>query len=444
VPALPNITVVGAGIAGCASAIQLAEAGCEVTLFEHQADPVNEEALEGRSINLALSARGANVLDRLGLYGELAPMLVPMRGRVVHTPKGERFDSYDLLHEKTLHSVRRIDLLRALLERLREHPRVKLRLGHRVDAVQLGARSLLIRRPDKQLVPHGFDALIGADGVRSVVRNALANQCGLRAARRVHRHVYKELHVLPERGAKLDPHALHIWPRRNSMLIALPNHDRSFTATLFFEAGRGDEPRELAPDLFRRNYRDARELFVCPEQQLAGGNYGRIVTLDCAPWHDQRAVLLGDAAHAMAPFFGQGMNCALEDTLALTSLLQQEAFDVARAFARYQQQRERDVATICQLSMHHYREMRDGVLDPLHELRRELEGALQARHPGRYMPLYAMISFSCLPYSVAQARADLQRSITDRLLTEVKALSEVDFARADQLVSALPPLPAGI
>jgi kynurenine 3-monooxygenase len=299
---------------------------------------------------------------------------------------------------------------------------------------------------------HPFTALLGCDGAGSTLRGQMGRHADLGERTEWLQHGYKELEIPPARAGsfRIEPNALHIWPRGRYMCIALPNDERNFTVTLFMalhDEGHGDphfdavESGADAIALFERAFPDTLPLIPELARDFERNPVGSLGTLYLDRWHlGGDAVLLGDAAHAMVPFHGQGMNCAFEDCVALAAHME-AAPDLAAAFAAFEAERMRDALAIQRMALDNYIEMRDLVDDPDFLLQRELEQALQARHPGRFVPHYAMVTFMRIPYSVALERSDVQRGILVDATRGLASLEGVDWAAVDAAVERLlPPL----
>ena len=299
----------------------------------------------------------------------------------------------------------------------------------------------------KQLVDRRFEALIGADGAGSALRAAMHRVRDLGERSDFLDHGYKELEIPPTDAGdfRIEAHALHIWPRGHYMCIALPNDERTFTVTLFLphHAGDGDGPAfdqiaaaHDARRFFEREFPSALALIPAFDADWAANPVGQLGTLYLDRWHlDGRAVLLGDAAHAMVPFHGQGMNCAFEDCVALARQLDAHA-DLSTAFAAFEAERKPDAAAIQRMALDNYLEMRDRVDDADYLLQRALELALQTRHPGRFVPHYAMVTFMRIPYSLAMTRTDIQRGILERATAGHATLDTLDWDAIDADVRA--------
>lgn len=446
------ITLAGAGLAGALLALLLARKGWAVEVFEKRPDPRLRGYEGGRSINLALAERGLNALRIAGLTDTVMAQAVMMRGRMVHPADGgePQLLRYGRDDSEVIWSVHRGRLNIALLDAA-EAAGARIRFNQRLDSVDFEARRAhFIDDHARHGHDHAFSVLIGADGAGSGVRQALATQIDINERLVSLGHAYKELEIPPgdDGGFRIEPNALHIWPRGGYMCIALPNTEKTFTVTLFLP-NEGDPSFATLPDLaaakafFQRDFADALPLMPDFDNDWIDHPTGTLATLYLDRWHlDGRAVLLGDAAHAMVPFHGQGMNCAFEDCLALAAHIE-SAKDWASAFAAFEGERKPNAEAIQAMALENYVEMRDQVADPEFLLQRQLERLLAERHPGVFVPRYAMVSFQRAPYATAFARGQIQRALLVEACAGKRALDEVDLAAADAAVRArLEPLPA--
>jgi kynurenine 3-monooxygenase len=436
----------GAGPAGALLAILAARRGLQVTLVERRADPRSTTPEAGRSINLALAARGMRALEQAGVMSSLAPLLVRMPGRQLHLADGtQAFNAYGLPGE-TNYSISRVDLTRCLVEAAGREPGTTLRFRQRCIGLAPSGQALLVDEDSGREYELPARRLVGADGAGSPLRKAMVQAGHAVASNELLDHDYKELTIPPVHGgsALAVREALHIWPRRGFMLIALPNADYSFTATLFLPREGPCSFASLAqPDraweFFAREFPDALAAMPDFRREFATHRQGILGTVRCTPWNrGEELLLVGDAAHAIVPFHGQGMNCALEDCVILDSLL---ADGLHHPFARFSATRRIDTDAIAAMSLENYGEMRDDVLDSRFQQQQALSLELQQRHPGRFIPRYTMVMFRAdIPYSMALSRGQVQQQILDEL---VDATASADSALADRLVvQRLSPLPA--
>jgi kynurenine 3-monooxygenase len=444
--------ILGGGPAGLLMSILLARRGERVRVYERRADPRSTSAEAGRSINLALASRGIRALTEAGVMPALTPLLVPMRGRMLHDAEGHtQFVAYGQDPRESIYSISRTDLTRRLVEAAAELPGITLQFGQRCLGLDAAGEPVL--RDENTGHEHAPPAArwIGADGAGSALRRGLKEAGQLDSREDLLGHEYKEL-TLPSRNgrAQLELEVLHIWPRGDFMLIALPNADKSFTLTLFmrpdgqegFAALNGDA---AVREFFSRVFPDVSALLPDLEAQFRKHPQSRLGTVYCDPWHfGERMLLIGDAAHAIVPFHGQGMNCAFEDCRVLDALLADDAH--GDAFERFGRERKPDADAIAAMALENYAEMRQNVLDPRFQLQKRLSMELERRHPDRFIPRYSMVMFHDeIRYSTALARGLLQQQILDAL-TQPRSdgslpwLDAIDWEKADALVGNLPPL----
>jgi kynurenine 3-monooxygenase len=416
------ITLVGAGLAGALLAVLLARRGFSVTLYDKRPDPRLHPAQGGRSINLALAARGMRALERAGVLAPVKALLIPMRGRMVHDRSGATtLHPYGWKPDEVIYSAGRAALNRLLIEAAARHPKVTFRF----EQTCTGANSrddTLVFRDEKSGGVHQVPMApaIATDGAGSAVRTSLAD-AGLIAAREeMLDHDYKEL-TLPAAVAGqhvLDANALHIWPRGGFMLIALPNTDGSFTATLFLSRRdfAGLTNARAVQEFFDREFPDAVPLLPDLAGQFLANPQGQLGTVYASPWHiGGQVLLLGDAAHAIVPFHGQGMNAAFEDCVAFDELLDTHD-DWPTLFAEFERRRKPNADAIARMALENYVEMRDTVLDPRFQRHKALAVELEKRFPDRFIPRYSMVMFHPeIPYAEALRRGAIQSEILRQL-----------------------------
>ena len=431
------LTIVGAGPVGSLLALFLARRGHQVEMFERRPDMRRVGISAGRSINLAVSTRGLYALHQVGLDDQVLGQAVPMRGRMVHGTSGElHFLRYGRDDSEFINSMSRGELNKLLMSEAERTGRVRIHFQERLVGYGRG-RARFREEETGQEREVAAPVVFGSDGSASALRSAL----GLEERQEVLDFGYKELTIPPAAGGgfSLEPQALHIWPRGNFMLIALPNVDGSFTCTLFlpfegevsFAAIDGPAAAEL---FFARIFPDALPLIPQLGAALTEAPLGKMVTVKCNPWSRGTALLIGDAAHAIVPFFGQGMNAGFEDCTVLMEILDQTGPDWARAFAALGERRKPDADAIADLAVENFVEMRDKVADPEFVLWKAVEAELQRRFPGEYVSRYQLVTFTRVPYRVAQEAGRLQLDLLRDLTRTARRAEDVDYSRAHDLI----------
>jgi kynurenine 3-monooxygenase len=445
-----SISIVGAGLAGALLALLCARRGIQVTVYERRADPRQAHPEQGRSINLALAARGLRALERAGVIQAVRPLLIPMRGRMVHEGSGAAaLQPYGQRPGEVIWSVGRAALNRVLLDAAARHAGVTVRFSHTCLGIDPGADRLRLRDTSSGAESAvALGATIATDGAGSAVRTGLAAAGLLEAREDWLDHDYKELTIPAAAGRHvLDSQALHVWPRGGFMLIALPNTDGSFTATLFLPR-RGPASFEALTSpaavgaFFAREFPDVVPYMPDLAAEFAHHPQGRLGTVHAAPWHlGGQVLLLGDAAHAIVPFHGQGMNAAFEDCSVLDALLAPHA-GWHEVFAQFEAARRANAEAIAQMALENYVEMRDAVRDATFVRRRSIALALERTFPDRFIPRYSMVMFHPeIDYADALRRGEIQARILGEL--DRGAGADFDAAQALALIEArLPPLPS--
>lgn len=417
--------IVGAGLAGCLLAERLAAAGWRITMRERRGDPRAQGYSGGRSINLAISVRGLTALRRAGLEATILKDAIRMPGRMIHPASGGApiFQPYSHDPSRAIHSVSRGALNLALLHAADASDRVSIEFGRRCTDIDFAAPAATFCDAQGNAETIAADLIIGADGAFSAVRGAMQRTDRVDYSQSYLGHGYKELHIPPVSAGPHAPwamrrDALHIWPRGGSMMIALPNPDGSFTCTLFWP-WEGSHSFASVPDPraalahFERHYPDALPLMPTLAEDFGRNPVSSLVTIRCAPWQvGGKVALIGDAAHAIVPFYGQGANASFEDVSCLVDCLAQHGNDIGSALAAYERDRIPNANAIADMALHNFIEMRDRTASRLFRARKRLEHALHATLGDRFIPLYDMVSFTNVPYAHAKARGARQ----DRIL----------------------------
>ena len=447
-----SLTIIGAGLAGSLLAILLSRQGWQITLYERRGDPRIADYESGRSINLALAERGRNALRQAGVEDAVMAKAVMMRGRMVHPRSGDpELQRYGRDDSEVIWSVHRKDLNTTLLQ-LAEEAGARFHFHRRLHTVDFdaGYARFIDDRDDQAHDIHFTTPLIGADGAGSALRAAMNRKSPLGERIEFLDHSYKELEIPPgaDGGFLIEGNALHIWPRGKYMCIALPNDEGTFTVTLFLP-NQGEPSFATvrtgaeAEALFQREFADALPLIPNLRSDWEQHPPGLLGTLYLDRWHQgSKAVLVGDAAHAMVPFHGQGMNCAFEDCVVLARALAEHE-DTAQAFAAFERERQPNAAAIQQMALDNYLEMRDHVADPAFLLQRELEHALQERWPTRFVPHYTMVTFLHTSYALALERTRIQQRILADATAGQQTLQHIDWAALEKIVHEQLPILEG-
>ena len=411
-------TVVGAGLGGSLLAVYLARAGYQVRLCERRSDPRRHGMQAGRSINLALSTRGIHALAGVGLADAVLADALPMRGRMIHSVSGRQaFQPYGTERGQAIRSVSRGGLNLALVEAAGREPGVKVEFDCKCVDVDPDAAAITVENTvDGRRGTVEADFVVGADGAFSRVRGRLQHLDRFDYSQSYLEHGYKELTIPPagSNGFALEPNALHIWPRGGFMMIALPNRDGSFTCTLFwpFSGPGGFEALRDETDVrrfFQTWFPDAVPLMPDLAGDFFRNPVSSLVTVRCRPWHHRgKVVLLGDACHAVVPFYGQGANAAFEDCVAVDEALSRHAGNLEAAFADYDARRRVHVNVLADLALRNFVEMRDRTASRVFLARKGLERLLHRLFPRLFVPLYTMATFTRMPYGEAVQRARRQ------------------------------------
>lgn len=412
----------GAGLVGSLLSLYLVKRGYKVTVYERRMDMRQHLIEGGRSINLALSNRGIAALHEVGLGDLLKQNSIPMHGRMMHDEKGKlNFQPYGKTGQ-FINSVSRGGLNMVLISEAERHG-VEFLFEHR--CVNIDFEKTEIAFQHHNAVRHRtHDVIIGADGAFSAVRGAMQITDRFEYSQSYIEHGYKELRIPPGEDGKplLDTNALHIWPRESFMLIALPNPDATFTCTLFLPVEgpvsfqQLDKP-EAIQQFFEKEFPDAVPLMPTLQEDFRDNAMSSLVTVRCYPWCRNKTLLIGDAAHAIVPFFGQGMNAGFEDCRVLNALLDEYQDSWKRVLPRFQELRKPDADAIAQLALDNFVEMRDLVADADFLLRKKIEAKLNELYPTRWIPFYSMVTFQeNIRYSEALSIGQKQKKIMDDVM----------------------------
>jgi kynurenine 3-monooxygenase len=435
--------LIGSGLAGGLLAAYLGRRGYEVDLYERRADPREGNIVGGRSINLAISTRGIHALEEIGIADEALRNAIPMQGRMIHDKSGTlHFAPYDADPKKCINSIGRAALNAMVIEAAQRYSNVRVHFNHKCTDVDIDsavasletspvAAGVLPANSDSQIIYARGDAVIGVDGAFSAVRQSMQMQINRFDYDESYlAHGYKELTIPPGPGGswQMEKNALHIWPRKSFMMIALPNPDGSFTCTLFweFEGPRSFATTKTDDDVhrfFEEEFSDAVPLMPSLLDDFRNNPTGSLVTIRCAPWfYRNKVCLVGDAAHAVVPFYGQGMNAAFEDCVVLDECLEQFPENRELGFAEYFHRRKENADALANLAIGNFIEMRDKTASKTFRAKKKLDHTLEVALPGIYLPLYTMVTFTRMPYAKAAKRARIQNILVYTSLFLVAAV----------------------
>lgn len=442
--AISTINLVGAGLAGSLMAVYLAQKGYGVHVYERRPDMRKQGAAGGRSINLALSARGIHALRETGMEAEVMKMAIPMYGRMIHDENGEEtFQAYSRDRKSCIYSVSRSGLNKSLMTMAESYPNVNFHFGKVCDEMDFASGRLTVKdlsSGEKMVAPEGVT--LACDGAFSAVRYDMQKVPRFDFSQSYLAHGYKELTIPPGPGGSflLEKHALHIWPRGNFMMIALPNPDGSFTCTLFFPfEGENSfaslQSRDAVAAFFHQQFPDAVPLMPGLLDDFFTNPTSSLVTIRCYPWiWEDKVALIGDAAHAIVPFFGQGMNAAFEDCTVLNECIDQYGPDWGKVFEIYQQQRKENAEAIADMALENFVEMRDTVADEKFLFRKKVEHLL-GQNFGPYFSRYELVSFSRVPYAEAYRRGLINLEILEIIMDGLSSLDDIDYPKAEALIN---------
>jgi kynurenine 3-monooxygenase len=421
---IKHIAITGAGLVGSLLAIYLRKRGYAITVFERRGDLRKTDLYAGRSINLALSTRGIKALEEIGLAEEIKKAAIPMHGRMMHSLQGDlSFLPYGK-QGQFINSISRSNL-NTLLINESEKLGAEFLFDHRCLQVDLDQTSLTLHNSiSNTTATRQYDLIIGADGAFSAVRGTMQFTDRFDFSQDYIDHGYKELHIPAGAGNafQLEKNALHIWPRESFMMIALPNPDGTFTCTLFFPFEGQPSFQTFRDDpairnFFMSNFPDAVKLMPGLLEDFHSNPTSSLVTMKCFPWVRNKTLLIGDAAHAIVPFYGQGMNAGFEDCRILNQLLAQHHDDWNIVLPEFQRLRKPDTDAIAQLALDNFIEMRDLVADADFLLRKKIEAKLHELYPDQWIPLYSMVTFNeNIRYSDAYSTGRKQRKIMDEVM----------------------------
>lgn len=424
---MEKIAIIGAGLVGSLQAIYMAKRGYQVDVYERRDDMRKQSMSAGRSINLALSNRGWKALDKAGIRSEIEKVAIPMSGRMMHDEEGKvTYQPYGKEGE-AIYSVSRGGLNQSLMDCAEAYDNVQFHFNHKCNDVDLASNTLHFENSTNgDKIEVSPDRIFATDGAFSAIRSRLQRRDRFNYEQMYLPHGYKELSIPPleDGGFKIDKNALHIWPRGEFMMIALANQDGSFTCTLFFpfegeNSFEALKSREEVQSFFEKIFPDAVELMPNLLEEYFANPTSSLVTVRCSPWNfEDKILLMGDASHAIVPFYGQGMNSGFEDCTVFDDIFEKSGQDWSAAFKAFSDHRKKDADAISDLALQNFIEMRDLVGDPQFLLRKKIEKKIFEKHPDQWMPLYSQVTFSHIPYSEALANGKRQERIMDCIMAK--------------------------
>ena len=438
-----DTVIIGAGLVGSLLSIYLSKRGYKVKIYERRADMRKEDMIAGRSINLALSDRGIKALEEVGLMDQIRNICIPMHGRFMHNADGSTAYQPYGKEGQYINSVSRGELNCKLMD-LAEANNVEINFNQKCESIDWDKNDIQFTNVSSgQRTTINGQLIFGSDGAFSAAR--LTHQLQHERFQYDQYYIdfgYKELNIPAGENNSflLEKNALHIWPRGNYMMIALPNIDGSFTCTLFFPF-EGEtsftslDTKEKVRSFFEKTFTDAARLMPTLEKDFFNNPTGSLVTIKCYPWiREDKFALIGDAAHAMVPFFGQGMNCGFEDCSVLNSLIEKHDENWSNILSEYQQLRKPDGDAICDLALNNFVEMRDKVADHKFLLQKKIEAAFSKKYPDKWIPLYSQVTFSPqIRYSEALVNGQRQEAI----MQQVMAISDIENKWQDEEIETM-------
>ena len=444
-----KITIAGAGLAGSLLSVYLAKKGFEVNVYERRPDMRKENAGAGKSINLALSTRGIHALKEVGLYDEIKKISIPMYGRMIHAQDGQlMFQRYGKDDTEYINAVSRAELNNSLMNLAEKNDNVKIFFNERCTGADFkNAEIFLHNEKTGQESSVKSEVVIATDGATSAVRMEMQKMPRFNFSQVYENYGYKELTIPagPDGSFLMEKNSLHIWPRGSFMLIALPNLDGSYTCTLFIAydmklAGENSleyiDSKDKAQKFFAEMFPDALELMPDVADQYMSNPTGTLMTVKCHPWiAEDKIALLGDACHAIVPFFGQGMNAAFEDCTCLSDCIDKFGHDWKKVFSEYELLRKDNSDAIADLAIENFVEMRDLVADKRFQLKKKIESQLFKLFPDKFIPKYSMVTFYRIPYATALKRGKIQEVILHILSEGISSESETDLDKASELIN---------
>ncbi|MBA2656119.1 MAG: FAD-dependent monooxygenase [Tatlockia sp.] len=429
-----KLTIIGSGLAGSLLALFMAKRGYDIELFESRPDPRLAKSDKGRSINLALSCRGITGLAAMDLMSEIEKIMVPMRARAIHLKNGKiEYQPFGRKKGEHINAILRSELNRLLLDTAEKSPSIHMHFNKKLIDIDVHKKTLIFECEDDNLFSTSYQILIGADGAASKVREALVKEQLIAASRQFLPHGYKELSITKQHNENFKEEHLHLWPRGLFMLLGNPNIDNSITGSLFLPNEGENSFAKLTSEamvhaFFKDKFRDAYGAMPDLINEFMEHPTGRLSTIKCSPWYfSDHCLLIGDAAHGLVPFFGQGMNSSFEDCRLLNELLDQYEDDWQRVLPVFYQTRKINTDAVSDMSMDNYHEIQSDIRSPTFNLKKQIERELMHRYPERYVSKHVLVMFTNTPYAKAKAYGEVQNVFLDQICDKVRSIKDINW-----------------
>ena len=436
---MKKITIIGAGLAGSLLSLYLARRGYDVDVYEARGDVRKTREEGGRSINLALSCRGLTGLATMGLQQDVDKIIVPMRARAIHELQGEvSYQPFGRHENEHINAVLRSDLNALLLDQADLFPKIHIFFDMKLDEFDVHNQLLHFKHKDGSRHKVHYHHVLGADGATSTLRETLKKEQLIDYTREFLSHGYKELHIGADHGADMAREHLHLWPRDSFMLLGNPNRDDSITGSLFlphkdqygFEALND---RESLTAFFKQFFPDVHQAMPDLVDEFFSNPTGNMSTIKCSPWYYRdQCLLIGDAAHGVIPFFGQGMNSAFEDCRILDELLDQYHDNWEQVMPAFYTSRKNNTDAVAAMSMDNFHEIHHNIRDKKFNLKKQVEHQLMTIYPERYISKHVMVMFTNTPYAQAKAHGEVQATFLDEICASAESLDDMDWKKVDK------------
>lgn len=438
---MKTVTIIGSGLAGILLSLYLVRRGYKVELFESRPDLRVKEVDQGRSINLALSCRGITGLAGVNLMKEVKKIMVPMRARAIHLLNGEiKFQAFGRHKDEYINAILRNELNELLLNKAESYRSIRLHFNMKLVGINVHDKVIYLEDKDGSHVTKAYQLLIGADGAGSNVREILVNERLIKAMREFLPHGYKELSIAKNHTQDFVLEHLHLWPRESFMLLGNPNRDNSITGTLFLaKEGKNSfanlEDENSIRVFFEEQFPDAYSAMPSLIPEFMEHPIGNLSTIKCTPWYfEDQCLLIGDAAHGIVPFFGQGMNSAFEDCRILNEFLDKYDDNWRQVIPAFYASRKMNTDAVAEMSMDNYHEIQTDIRDEKFNLRKQIEQELMHRYPDRYVSKHVLVMFTNTPYALAKAHGELQTELLHKICNNVRCIKEIDWSEIDKLM----------